>query len=142
MIFGLPIEVVTMLGSSLFSGVMTMWSQSTKDQMEFNKLALQANQQQHKQQVEQIKVDKGFTWTRRFIALAITIGALAMIFLPAILGSGTVIELTNETKGLFGLFSDKEVVYETVKGFVVPDWFSSAFTAVVGLYFGNSIVKK
>ena len=124
------------------SGIMTMWAQKSRDQMEFNKLALQANQQQHKQQVEQLKADPGFSWTRRFIALSITIGALLMIFLPALLGNGTVIELVNESEGLFGLFSNKEVVYETIKGFVVPEWFSAAFTAVVGLYFGNSIVKK
>ena len=142
MVFGLPIEVVTMLGSSLFSGVMTMWAQNHRDQMEFNKLALQANQQQHKQQIEQIKTDKGFAWTRRFIALVIVFGALAMVFAPALFDVPQIIETSSESSGLFGLFKDKVTNFVEVSAFVIPDWWSSAFTAVVGLYFGNSIVKK
>ena len=121
---------------------MTMWSQNSKDQMEFNKLALQANQQQHNQQIEQLKVDKGFAWTRRFIALSIVLGALAMVFAPALFDVPQLVELTSSSDGLFGLFKDTTTTFIETYAFSIPEWWSSAFTAVVGLYFGNSIVKK
>ena len=81
MIFGLPIELATMLGSSLFSGVMTMWAQKAKDEADFRMHALKANQQQHNNQIEQMKVDKGFSFTRRALAFIIVVGANAC-YLP------------------------------------------------------------
>ena len=142
MLFGLPIELVTMLGSSLFSGVMTMWAQKSKAEEEFRMYALKANQQQNDNQIQQLKADPGFSFTRRVIAFVIVGGAIAAVFLPSLLGVPTLIELTNSSEGLFGLFGSTETTYTTVDAFVTPEWLKHAMLSIVGLYFGNSIVKK
>ena len=40
MLGGLPVEMITMLGSSLLGGVMSMWSQATKNKQEQQKMLL------------------------------------------------------------------------------------------------------
>ena len=142
MLFGLPIEVVTMLGSSLFSGLMTMWSQKSENEAKLMR-QLASNREQYYQAQEVLtKTDKTFSWTRRFIALTIVIGALIMVFAPAIFHIPTLVQTEIVNSYLFGLITDKEIVHNMVKAFVIPEWWSSAFTAVVGLYFGSSMVKK
>ena len=138
---GLPIEIITMLGSSLFSSVMTMMSSGRKHQYELMKHALTQNKQDNVHQLQQIKADKTFTFTRRIIALTVVVVTSLILMAPAVFDVPTVVELVNETSGLFGLFSDKTITYEMIKGFVLPDWWSTAFTSIIGLYFGHSMVK-
>ena len=38
--FGLPVEMITMLGSSVLGGVMTIWGQSIKAKQESQKMLL------------------------------------------------------------------------------------------------------
>jgi predicted phage tail protein len=40
MLGGLPVEMITMLGSSLLGGVMSMWSQATKNKQDQQKMLL------------------------------------------------------------------------------------------------------
>lgn len=142
MIFGLPIELATMLGSSLFSGIMTMWAQKAKDEADFRMHALKSREQQYSNQIEQMKVDKGFSFTRRALAFIIVIGAMLAIFLPSLLEIPTVVELTSSSEGLFGLFTDTNTTYTTIDGFVTPEWIKHAMLSIVGLYFGNAMVKN
>ena len=68
--FGLPVEMITMLGSSVLGGVMTVWGQSIKAKQAEQKMLLARG----KFQMESIEKarqydNKGFQWTRRIIAL-------------------------------------------------------------------------
>ena len=68
--FGLPVEMITMLGSSVLGGVMTIWGQSIKAKQEEQKMLLARG----KFQMEAIDKarryeNKGFQFTRRIIAL-------------------------------------------------------------------------
>ncbi len=142
MLFGLPLEVVTMLGSSLFSGVMTMWSQSVKAKNEqFNNM-IKFNMQQHKNQVEQLQADPGFSWTRRIIAVVIVVGGLGLLYLPTLAGVPQIIELTNESTGLFGLISNTTTEFHETNAIVTPEWLKLSIFSIMGLYFGNSMTRK
>ena len=142
MLFGLPLELITMLGSTVLSGVMTLWGQSIKAKNEqFNNLIM-AQTKQYENQVVQLKADPGFSFTRRVLAFLIAGAAVAAIFLPSLIGGTSLIEVTNETSGLFGIFSDKSVEFVETNALVVPEWLKHAMLSIVGLYFGNSIVKK
>jgi len=68
--FGLPVEMITMLGSSVLGGFMTIWGQSIKAKQEEQKMLLARG----KFQMESIDKarryeNKGFQFTRRIIAL-------------------------------------------------------------------------
>ena len=141
MILGLPIEVLTMLGSSLFSGIMTMMAAKSKAQADFMKAALQQQKSDNEHQVSQLKADKGFSFTRRVIALTV-VGVTGLVILaPAFFNVPTIVETVLETEQLFGLFSNKEVIHTVVDGFILPEWWSTAFTSIIGLYFGHSMTK-
>lgn len=142
MLFGLPLEVVTMLGSSLFGGVMTMWSQAAKAKADQFDMLIRANSQGHKQTLEQLKADPGFSWGRKFIVVIIMLAAFGTLFLPTLLGVPQVIELTSSSEGLFGLVSNTVTEYHEVQGFVTPEWLRFSIFSIMGLYFGNSMVKK
>ena len=142
MALGLPIELLTMLGSSLFSGIMTLYAQKSKDEADFRMHALKSREQQYSNQIEQMKVDKGFSFTRRALAFIIVVGAMLAIFLPSLLNIPTVIELTSSSEGLFGLIKDTTTTFTTIDGFVTPEWIKHAMLSIVGLYFGNAMVKN
>ena len=67
---GLPVEMITMLGSSLLGGFMSIWGQSIKAKQEEQKMLL-ARAETQMSFVEKARTydNKGFQWTRRIIAL-------------------------------------------------------------------------
>ncbi len=68
--FGLPVEMVTMLGSSLLGGFMTIWGQSIKAKQDEQKLLIaRADAQMAHIEKARTYENKGFQWTRRIIAL-------------------------------------------------------------------------
>jgi hypothetical protein len=76
MLGGLPVELITMLGSSLLGGVMSIWGQSIKAKEANNKMMMSVMSK------EADIIDKArrydnphFAWTRRLIALS-AIGAV------------------------------------------------------------------
>ena len=68
--FGLPVEMITMLGSSVLGGVMTVWGQSIKAKQAEQKMLLARGKFQMEEIDKARRYDnKGFQWTRRIIAL-------------------------------------------------------------------------
>ena len=80
--FGLPLELITMLGSTVLGGVMSIWGQSMKMKQEQNKMLMEranANAGFVADARNAGKNDKHFAWTRRLIALS---AVFAIIVLP------------------------------------------------------------
>jgi len=76
MLGGIPLELVTMLGSSLLGGFMTIWSQNMKSKQEAFQRAIDGLAAQSKATDEARRYEnKGFQVTRRIIALS-AIGAI------------------------------------------------------------------
>ena len=79
----MPFEMITMLGSTVLGGVMSIWSQSIKAKREEQKMLIQRAEVQTAAFKEAREYENtGFQWTRRIIALT---AIFAIVVLPKIL---------------------------------------------------------
>ena len=79
---GFPFEIITMLGSTILGGVMSVWAESRKAKAEHQKLLITRGEfeiKARKQSLDHGLKDKGFAWTRRIIALT---SIFAIVLLP------------------------------------------------------------
>ena len=75
-----PFEIITMLGSTLLSSVLSLWSQRMKAKQDEQKMLITRGEFQLKAVESARNVqDKGFQWTRRIIALS---SIFAIVILP------------------------------------------------------------
>jgi len=145
---GLPLELVTMLGSTVLGGVMSVWGQSIKAKQEQNKMLLQRanfNALQASDAREYGKTDTHFAWTRRLIALS---AVFSIIVLPKVVAvwypEVSVIVGYTEVQGGFlsWLFGAQEAVqWQAARGFVITPLDTHIVSAIVGLYFGAGFTK-
>ena len=79
----MPFEMITMLGSTVLGGVMSIWSQSIKAKQAEQKMLLQRADVQQKGFKEAREYNNvGFQWTRRIIAL---IAVFSIVLLPKLM---------------------------------------------------------
>jgi len=142
--FGIPMEVITMLGSTVGGAVMRIWSQSNADKAEQWKMALEAGRENElSRSAAREWSTPHANWTRKF--LVVSFMAMAMfILLAPLLGQTTQVPIisTEGFKLLFLDFTHEFTEYIQLEGFVTPEWLSHAIMAVVGLYFGQSITRR
>ena len=142
---GLPVEMITMLGSSLLGGVMTIWGQSIKAKQEEQKMLLErANFQMKSVESARAYENKGFQFTRRIIALTAVFFIIAWPKLvPVLFDTPVILTWTEFTQGFLFLIEKKEVLMDkSFLGLVITPLDTHLMSAIVGLYFGGSIVKK
>ena len=142
---GLPVEMITMLGSSLLGGFMSIWGQSIKAKQAEQKMLLARGK------FQMAEIDKarryentGFQWTRRIIALS---AVFAIIIWPKIVpvffDTSVWLTWTEFSRGFLFLIEKKEVVMDReFFGVVITPLDTHLMSAIVGLYFGGSLVKK
>ena len=146
MLGGIPLELVTMLGSSLLGGIMTVWSQSMKSKQEAFQRAIDGLAAQSKATDEARRYEnKGFQVTRRVIALS-AIGAVIVwpkvvpVFWPEL---PVVVGWTESNPGFLFLTEGEETtVWKAMKGLVITPLDTHLVSAITGLYFGASMVKN
>ena len=139
--------MITMLGSTVLGGVMSIWSQSIKAKQAEQKMLLQRAEAQTEAFKEAREYENvGFQWTRRIIALT---AIFAIVVLPKILPlidpQAQVIVGYTEWKPGFLFFEGKEVmkwIPMDAKGIVITPLDTNLVSAIIGLYFGGSLVKK
>ena len=144
---GIPFEMITMLGSTVLGGVMSIWSQSIKAKQAQQKMLLQRAEVQTKAFKEAREYENvGFQWTRRIIALT---AIFAIVVLPKILQlidpQAQVIVGYLEFKPGFLFFEGKEVMQwipMAHRGIIITPLDTNLVAAITGLYFGGSLVKK
>ena len=143
---GFPFEIITMLGSTLLSSLLSIWSQSRKAKAEEQKLLITRGEFEMKavQQAREVK-DKGFAWTRRIIALTaifaiVLLPKLVAVFYPMV---DVTVGYTNWMPG-FWFFKECREVFEwvTFQGLVITQLDTNLVSAIIGMYFGGSLVKK
>ena len=142
--FGIPLEVITMLGSTVGGAVMRIWSQANADKAEQWKMALEAGRENElsKSAAREWSTPHA-NWTRKFLVVSFMAMAMFLILAP-LLGQTTQVPIVS-TEGFKLLFLDftKDVTeYIQLEGVVTPEWLSHAIMAVVGLYFGSSITSR
>ena len=145
MLGGLPVEMITMLGSSLRGGVMSIWSQSIKAKQEEQKMLL-ARAETQMSFIEKARTydNKGFQWTRRIIALTAVFMVIAYPKLvPVLFDVPVILTWTEFTNGFLFLIEKKEILMDkSFAGVVITPLDTHLMSAIVGLYFGGSLVKK
>lgn len=145
---GLPLELITMLASTILGGVMSIWGQSMKARAEQNKMMMERAQfsaAQVNTAREHGKNDTHFAWTRRLIALS---AVFAIIVLPKLVAVWypevpVYVGYTEATGGLLNwLFGPAETIkWQYAQGFVITPLDTHIVSAIVGLYFGAGFTK-
>ena len=139
--FGLPLELITMLFSTVLGGVMSIWGQSNKNKAEQQKLLISGQQQAR----EHGKTDVHFAWTRRIIALSAVFSIIVLPKVAALLyPEVNVIVGYTEMQGGFlnWLFGTTEAIeWKYAQGFVITPLDTHIVSAIVGLYFGAGFTK-
>ena len=139
--------MITMLGSTVLGGVMSIWSQSIKAKRAEQKMLLQRAEVQQKGFKEAREYNnEGFQWTRRIIALT---AVFAIVLLPKLMPifqpDVSVIVGYLEFKPSFFFVPEKEImkwVTLSSNSLVITPLDTNLVSAIIGLYFGGSLVKK
>jgi hypothetical protein len=145
---GFPFEIITMLGSTLLSSLLSIWSQSRKAKEEQQKLLITRGEFEMKAKQQSLAhglKDKGFAWTRRIIAL---VSVFAIVVLPKMVAVfypdvDVTVGYTNWNPG-FWFFKEGREVFEwiTFQGLVITQLDTNLVSAIIGMYFGGSLVKR
>ena len=145
MLGGLPVEMITMLGSSVLGGVMSIWGQSIKAKQEEQKMLIQRAETQMAF-VDNARTydNKGFQWTRRIIALTAVFFVIAWPkIVPVFLDIPVILTWTEFKPGFLFLIEKKEILMDRAfAGVVITPLDTHLMASIVGLYFGGSLVKK
>ena len=143
--FGLPVEMITMLGSSVLGGVMTVWGQSIKAKQAEQKMLLARGKFQMDAIEKARQYDnKGFQWTRRIIALTAVFFIIVWPkIVPVFFDVSVFLTWTELSRGFLFLIEQKELLVDRkFAGVVITPMDTHLMSAIVGLYFGGSLVKK
>ena len=143
--FGLPVEMNTMLVSSLLCGFITIWGQSIKAKQDEQKMLI-ARAEAQMSHIEKARTyeNKGFQWTRRIIALtAIFFIIVWPKIVPVFFDTSVFLTWTEFSRGFLFLIEQKELLVDReYAGVVITPMDTHLMSAIVGLYFGGSLVKK
>ena len=143
----MPFEMITMLGSTILGGVMSIWSQSIKAKQAEQKMLLARADKQAKLFKEAREYENpGFQWTRRIIALS-AVFAIVLFpkLLPLLQPDASVIVGYLEFKPGFLFIPEKEImkwITLSSNSLVITPLDTNLVSAIIGLYFGGSLVKK
>jgi len=142
---GFPFEIITLLGSTVLSGVLKMWSQSLKAKQTQQKMLIARAGVQIKSFKDAREYENtGFAWTRRIIALTavfaiVLLPKLIAVFYPEIT---VTVGYTQFKPGLF-FVPEKEIMkWESLQGLVITPLDTNLVGAIIGMYFGGSLVIR
>lgn len=143
--FGLPLEVISMAGSSLLGGVMKMWGQAQADKAEQQRMLMQRHEHIEKNIDSARKMQNpNAAWIRRFIVVML-LGFVGFILIaPVFFGVqiNVPIEVQEGFQFLFWDNTTTSTEYLTLDGLVVPEWLKFAILDIIAFYFGTSAVAR
>lgn len=135
--FGLPLEVITMIISTVGGAYIRMKSDSQKD------LADERSARAGAVQAAREFQNPSVNWMRRFITMSFIAMAFVILMAP-FFGMPTVVpvEVTEGFKFLFFDFTNTVTEYITLEGMVTPEYLPYTIMSIVGFYFGNSMARR
>jgi hypothetical protein len=142
----LPPELLTLFTSSFFAGIMKAWSRNIDARREAHHIALQAMQIKNEHAKEARLIENPcLQWTRRVIALIsvfsiIVIPKIVAIFYPDIAIHVAHSELSEGF--LFFSSATEKLRWVALKGLVITPLDTHILSAIIGLYFGGSIMEN
>lgn len=144
----IPLELFTMIGSGLLSGLMSIWSMSLKTKAASHTQmveALAARGRLVQDAREHGAKDKQFSFTRRVLAITsvgavIVLPKLAALLWPEI---PVTVGYTEFKPGFWFFTEGKDVIrWVTANGLTITPLDTHFVSAVAGLYFGASVVRN
>lgn len=144
--FGLPIEAMSMLGSTLLGGLMKIASQRMADKAAEQKMLIARNSQIEGDINNAAQRDNtdGGNYIRRVIAILALLGGLGIVFVAPLDGEVTnvPIQVTEGWKFLWFDFTNTVTKYVQLDGYVTPEWLPVAIMNIIGFYFGAGAMKR
>ncbi len=143
--FGIPLEVITMVAGSVAGFVFKYMAQRAKDRQDQFEMMMKrhkAQEKAHDAAAQRVPIDAG-KWVRRCIVGVILFGVVIAPFLLALLGLPTVVQIDEESRSFFwGLIGGgQEVKFVEMKGYLLIPEVRQTLTAIVGFYFGAATAK-
>lgn len=143
--FGLPIEAISMLGSTVLGGVMKMMGQAQQDKADQWKQMMAQNKQTEAfvESARQMQ-NPNAAWIRRFIVVLAMSGGLGIVFMAPLLDHPTNVPIQVTEGFKFWLFDFTTTVtkYIQLQGFVTPEWLPVSIMNIIGFYFGSAAMQR
>jgi len=145
MAWGIPLELLTMLGSGLLGGLLSIWSMSIKAKAASHSQTLSMLKTQNKAVKDAREYEnEGFQFTRRTIAILAVFAVIVWpkmvpVFWPDIMTS---VGYTLWNPGFLFFDGSEYVTWESFKGLVLTPLDTHLMSSIVGLYFGSSLVRN
>jgi len=143
--FGIPLEVISMLASTLLGGFMKMKADARADEQARNLMTLKLLKGEEKSRKSARKMNTpSANWARKFIVMSLMGMAIFILIAPILFQQPTNV-LTEEVHGFKLWFLDftwTEPVWKELIGVVTPEWLPYAILNVLGFYFGTGAVKR
>jgi hypothetical protein len=143
----IPFEVITMLGSSLFTGLLSIWSQKSKDAADQQKYLMQ-RAEINRASVEDARKDNSQyqSTTRRWMALLavffiICLPKLAVFLDPSVQVHLMYLEQVKEGWWIFGSI-EEVTTFQGISGVVVTTADTHFLAAISGFYFGSAATRR
>ncbi len=143
----IPFEIITMLGSSLLTGVLSIWSQKSKDNADQQRYLMQ------RAEIERASVDDARkhgghfqSVTRRWMALSSVIFIICLPKIAVFLDASVQVHLmyleqVKEGWWIFG--STQEVTaFKGLSGIVITTADTHFLAAISGFYFGSAATRR
>jgi hypothetical protein len=142
----MPSELLSLFGSSLFGSLMRVWSFSTIARHRERLLALHRRGANPAVGPDTPRSSKyfGASWTRRLIALTAVFFVIAFPKLLAVWKPDLLISIgypQMEDGFLFFSSAGEKIRWVQLKGLVITPLDTHLLSAIVGLYFGSSLVE-
>ena len=142
-----PIELISMLVSTVLGGILSIMAQKTKDKAEEQKMLMQRADFQAQQFDKAREVTDAFTKnTRRWIALMCVLAIIVLPKLaPFIDPSMPIYVGYTETiqQGWWIFASDMDMTqWKPMSGLVITPLDTHVVSSIIGLYFGGSLVRR
>lgn len=139
----IPMELFTLLGSTLLSAALKVWGMRQQARSEEHRNMMQAlgAVQEERREIRD-STNTHFQWTRRVIALSVVLSVIVLPKVAAVLLPGLPVTVGwTEWKGGFWPFiSGQDVLtWHVARGLVITPLDTHLVSAVAGLYFGGSL---
>ena len=143
----IPFEIITMLGSSLLTGVLSIWSQKSKDNADQQRYLMQ------RAEIERASVDDARkdnnqyqSTTRRWMALLavffiICLPKLAVFLDPSVQVHLMYLEQVKEGWWIFGSI-EEVTTFQGISGVVITTADTHFLAAISGFYFGSAATRR
>ena len=143
----IPFEVITMLGSSLFTGLLSIWSQKSKDAADQQKYLMQ-RAEINRASVEDARKDNSQyqSTTRRWMELLavffiICLPKIAVFLDPSVQVHLMYLEQVKEGWWIFGSI-EEVTTFQGISGVVITTADTHFLAAISGFYFGSAATRR